>query len=48
MGSGERSVRTYLNELEEAGFLEVIQRGLGKTNVYRLHLTVKRKQARRP
>jgi len=41
MGSGERSVRRYLDELEESGFLEVEQRGLGKTNYYRLHLTVK-------
>lgn len=43
MGAGERSVRTYLKELEEIGFLEVKQRGLGKTNLYRLHLTVKAK-----
>lgn len=43
MGAGERSVRTYLNELEAAGFLEVTQRGLGKTNLYKLHLTVKRR-----
>ena len=43
MGSGERSVRTYLKELEDAGFLEVTQRGLGKTNLYRLHLTVKKR-----
>lgn len=42
MGAGERSVRTYLKELEQAGFLEVKQRGLGKTNLYRLHLTVKK------
>jgi len=41
MGAGERSIRTYLNELETAGFLEVKQQGLGKTNLYRLHLTVK-------
>lgn len=40
MGAGERSVRTYLKELEDVGFLEVQQRGLGKTNLYRLHLTV--------
>ena len=40
MGAGERSVRTYLKELEDAGLLEVEQRGLGKTNMYRLHLTV--------
>lgn len=42
MGVGERSVRTYLKELEQVGFLEVKQRGLGKTNLYRLHLTVKK------
>ena len=43
MGSGERSVRRYLDELERSGLLEVEQRGLGKTNYYRLHLTVKGK-----
>lgn len=43
MGAGERSIRTYLNELETAGFLEVKQQGLGRTNLYRLHLTVKGK-----
>lgn len=43
MGSGERSVRRYLDELEASGFLEIEQRGLGKTNYYRLHLTVKAK-----
>ena len=43
MGAGERSVRTYLKELEQADFLEVTQRGLGKTNLYRLHLTVKKR-----
>lgn len=43
MGAGERSVRTYLKELEGHHLLEVTQRGLGKTNLYRLHLTVKRR-----
>jgi hypothetical protein len=43
MGAGERSVRTYLKELEDAKFLEVKQRGLGKTNLYRLHLTVQKR-----
>lgn len=43
MGSGERSVRRYLDELETSGFLEIEQRGLGKTNYYRLYLTVKGK-----
>ena len=43
MGSSERSVRTYQKELEDAGFLEVTQRGLGKTSIYKLDLTVQRK-----
>jgi hypothetical protein len=43
MGSAERSVRTYQKELEDGGFLEVTQRGLGKTNLYKLDLTVQRK-----
>lgn len=43
MGAGERSVRTYLKELEDAKFLEVTQRGLGKTNLYRLHVTVQKR-----
>src|ERR1700738_544997 len=30
MGAGERSVRTYLKELEGASLLEITQRGLGK------------------
>lgn len=42
MGAGERSVRTYLKELETAGLLEIIQRGLTKTNLYKLHITVKK------
>ena len=40
MGSGERSVRRYLEELEKASLLEISQRGLGKTNLYRLFLVV--------
>ena len=47
MGSGERSVRTYLKELEGAGVLEIKQRGLGKTNLYRLHLTIDKEARRR-
>ena len=46
MGSGERSVRRYLEELEKAGFLEIRQRGLGKTNLYRLFLTVQKPGAK--
>jgi hypothetical protein len=48
MGATDRSVRTYLNELEAADLLEINQRGLGKTNLYRLHLTVKTEKTNRP
>src|ERR1700692_1472314 len=44
MGATDRSVRTYLKELESEELLEIKQRGLGKTNLYRLHLTVKPKK----
>lgn len=47
MGAGERSIRTYLKELESAGFLEITQRGLGRTNLYRLYLTIKKPTERR-
>jgi helix-turn-helix protein len=47
MGAGERSVRTYLKELETVDLLEIKQRGLGKTNLYRLHLTIKQGASRR-
>jgi hypothetical protein len=47
MGAAERSIRTYLKELETAELLEIVQRGLGKTNLYRLHLTVKSERGRR-
>jgi hypothetical protein len=47
MGAGERSVRTYLKELETANLLEIKQRGLGKTNLYRLHLTINKASIRR-
>ena len=43
IGSSERSVRTYQKELEDVGFLEVVQRGLGKTSIYKLDLRVERK-----
>ena len=46
MGAGERSVRRYLEELEKASLLEIEQRGLGKTNYYRLHMTIKKLSAR--
>ena len=48
MGAGERSVRTYLKELETAHILEIKQRGLGKTNLYRLHLTIAKQSKASP
>lgn len=48
MGAAERSIRTYLKELETVELLEIKQRGLGKTNLYRLHLTIKSRESRRP
>lgn len=47
MGAGERSIRTYLKELETAGILKIQQRGLGLTNFYRLFVTVEKPAARR-
>jgi Helix-turn-helix domain len=47
MGAGERSVRTYLKELEATGLLEIQQRGLGRTNFYRLFATVDKTAGRR-
>jgi hypothetical protein len=34
LGVDERSVRRYLAELRESGYVDWKQRGLGKTNVY--------------
>lgn len=47
MGAAERSVHTYLKEREAAELLEIKQRCLGKTNLYRLHLTIKPQNGRR-
>jgi len=43
IGASERSVRSYQKELEEAGYLKVIHRGLGKTSIYQIDLRVQRK-----
>jgi hypothetical protein len=42
MGIAERSVRTYLQELQHQGLLTIKRRGLGKTNIYKLHFTTKK------
>ena len=38
MGVTERSVRTYLQELEAEKFIGIKQRGLGRPNLYELNL----------
>jgi Helix-turn-helix domain len=38
MGVTDRSVRTYLQELEMQKFVNIKQRGLGKPNLYELNL----------
>ena len=42
IGGSERSVRSYLKALEASGYITIKQRGLGKVNVYELHLKVKK------
>src|SRR5215207_6862653 len=39
MGVTDRSVRTYLQELEHEQFITIKQRGLGKPNLYELYLS---------
>lgn len=39
-GKSDRSVRKALKELEEAGYLNVTRQGLGRPNLYELHVTV--------
>lgn len=40
IGAGERSIRTYLKELKAEGLVEIHQRGLGRSNLYVLDITV--------
>jgi hypothetical protein len=40
IGAGERSIRTYLKEIETEGLVEIHQRGLGRSNLYVLDITV--------
>ncbi len=46
MGVTDRSVRTYLQELQSKGFITITQRGLGKPNLYELNLGVTRSSSR--
>jgi biotin operon repressor len=38
MGNSERSVRTWLKELESAGLISIKQRGQGRPNLYYVHV----------
>ena len=42
LGSTDRSIRTYLKDLEAAGLVEIHRRGLGRPNLYILNVTVAR------
>ena len=44
---GSAASEPISKELENAGILEIKQRGLGKTNLYRLYLTIKKLTDRR-
>lgn len=41
-GIGSRSLGRYIKELETSGFITIKRRGLGKVNVYELHMRVKK------
>lgn len=44
MGIAERSVRTYIQELEKHDLLEVKRRGQGRTNLYKISFVVQKKR----
>ena len=44
IGVTERHVRNFIAELKRAGLLAVKRRGLGKTNIYHLHFTIRNKR----
>jgi hypothetical protein len=48
MGSSERSVRTWLKELEKAELVSIKQRGQGRPNLYTVHLKASFWKQRRP
>jgi biotin operon repressor len=43
MGMSVSRVNEYIKELEAAGLVEIKRRGQGKTNIYRINFSVKRK-----
>jgi helix-turn-helix protein len=46
MGVAKRSVITYLQELEQAKFIEIERRGQGKSNIYELNMLPRRIKTR--
>ena len=48
MGVVERSIRTYLQELEKHDFLSIKRRGLGRPNIYELNLTARKQLIKKP
>jgi len=44
MGSGKRSIVRYIDELEKADCISIKRQGLGKLNIYTLHLKIKPKK----
>ena len=48
MGVSERSVITYLKQLQESGLITIRRRGLGMTNIYVLHRLIPRSEKSAP
>jgi hypothetical protein len=46
MGLGRSRVTQLIGELEDAGLITIQRRGLGKTNIYTIHFSVKAKGKR--
>lgn len=47
MGVSLRSANSYIKGLEKLDLLEIKRRGLGKTNIYRLHIRVPKMNTRK-
>ncbi|MFO1152035.1 MAG: helix-turn-helix domain-containing protein [Rhodospirillales bacterium] len=43
IGMSRTRVTEYVGELEKKGFITIKRRGLGKTNLYKIHFTIKKK-----
>src|SRR5436190_13884474 len=44
MGMSVSRVNEFIKSLESAGFIEIIRRGQGKTNLYKIKFTVKKRK----